>query len=78
MDKDGIIVRWRITLVIKTGFCFKKWLGTNPSIELHTPNHYLIDFIELSNIRQEEAIDSLQGYNCSRFNSAKYYQQERC
>jgi hypothetical protein len=37
----------------------KKWLGSNPSIELLTPNQYLIDFIDLSGIRQEEAIDSL-------------------
>ena len=33
--------------------------GSNPLIELLTPNHYLIDFIELSGIKQEEAIGSL-------------------
>jgi hypothetical protein len=36
-----------------------KWLGSNPSLELLTPNQYLVDFIDLSCIKQEEAIDSL-------------------
>lgn len=37
----------------------QKWLGSNLSVEPLTSNPYLIDFIELSCIKQEEAIDSL-------------------
>lgn len=44
---------------MKDKFVSKKWLGSNPSVEPFTPKHYLIDFIELSGIKQEEAIDSL-------------------